>query len=524
VNALLVCPEFPDTFWSFKYALKFVRKRSSLPPLGLLTVAAILPDHWTKQLRDLNVCSLTAEDLEWADCVFVGAMAIQRESVKRVLARCREAGVRTVAGGPLFTSEPDSFPTVDHLVLNEAELTLPELLRDLQSGSPKRVYETNERSSTRASPPPLWEIAELNRYASMSIQYSRGCPFDCEFCNVTALFGHRPRVKTAAQIVAELDGLYELGWRGRVFFVDDNLIGNRRRLRTELLPALIEWRRGKRGFQFYTEASIDLADDPSLMAMMVEAGFDTVFVGVETPSEESLAECSKKQNRNRDLVEDVKRIQRAGMQVQGGFIVGFDSDTPTIFDRQIDFIQRSGIVTAMVGLLQAPTGTRLYSRLAHERRLLGPMSGNNVDGSTNIVPRMDVQMLMEGYRRILRRIYRPRAYYRRVRTFLREYGLEGGGNRSLPTRGDVLASIHSAVRLGILGKERFQYWMLLSWTLFRRPRLLPLAITLAITGYHCRRICDNHLRPPPSRECRSRRVEAREPCTPGGPWQPRASA
>jgi radical SAM superfamily enzyme YgiQ (UPF0313 family) len=312
------------------------------------------------------------------------------------------------------------------------------------------------------------------------------------------MFGHRPRVKSTAQIVTELDRLAALGWTGRVFFVDDNLIGNKRRLRTELLPALIEWRKGRRGFQFYTEASIDLADDPPLMAMMVEAGFDTVFVGVETPSDESLAECSKRQNRGRDLVEDVKRIQRAGMQVQGGFIVGFDSDTPTIFDRQIDFIQRSGIVTAMVGLLQAPTGTRLYSRLAHERRLLGPMSGDNADGTTNIVPRMDLQTLLEGHRRILRRIYRPGAYYRRVRTFLREYAPGRHVRRSLPARGDLLALVRSALGLGVLGRERFQFWMLLSWTLFRRPALLPTAVTLAITGNHCRRICEDRLPGPSS--------------------------
>jgi radical SAM superfamily enzyme YgiQ (UPF0313 family) len=493
VNILLVYPEFPDTFWSFKHALKFVRKRSSLPPLGLLTVAAMLPDHWNRRLLDLNVTTLTTSALEWADLVFVGAMAVQRESVDRLLARCRDTGVRTVAGGPLFTAEPDAFPGVDYLVLNEAEVTLPLFLEDLDAGRPKRVYRTAEHPPVDATPAPMWEIADLHRYASMSIQYSRGCPFDCEFCNITSLFGHRPRVKTSGQVVAELDSLHAAGWRGRVFFVDDNLIGNKRRLRTELLPALIEWRRGKRGFQFYTEASINLADDPELMAMMVDAGFDTVFVGIETPSDEGLAECSKKHNLNRDLVADVKRIQRAGMEVQGGFIVGFDSDTDTIFDRQIEFIQRSGIVTAMVGILQAPTGTRLYERLAREHRLLGSMSGDNADGSTNIVTRMDLPKLVEGHRRILRGIYRPSAYYRRIRTFLREYARDGVVRRPLATRADVAAFVRSVVRLGILGRERFHYWTLLSWTLLRRPKLVPLAVTLAIGGYHFRKICEKQL-------------------------------
>jgi radical SAM superfamily enzyme YgiQ (UPF0313 family) len=493
VNVLLVCPEFPDTFWSFKHALKFIRKRSSLPPLGLLTVAAMLPERWNPKLRDLNVSALTAGDLEWADYVFVGAMDIQRESVEDLLSRCREAGVTTVAGGPLFTSDHEAFPEVDHLVLGEAEITLPRFLRDLERGRPQRVYKTTEHPSIELTPPPLWDIVELDQYASMSIQYSRGCPFDCEFCNVTSLYGHRSRVKTAPQVLAELDQLHELGWKGRVFFVDDNLIGNKRRLRSELLPALSEWRQGKPGFEFHTEASINLADDPELMAMMVEAGFDTVFVGIETPNEESLAECNKTQNRNRDLVADVRRIQRAGLQVQGGFIVGFDSDTATIFDRQIEFIQRSGIVTAMVGLLQAPTGTRLYSRLAREGRLLGPMSGDNVDGSTNIVPRMDLAILNEGYRRILGRIYRPSVYYRRVRTFLRGYAASHSARRSVPTSADALILIRTIVRLGILGRERFHYWMLMMWTLLRRPTLLPLAIHLAIVGHHCRKVCERNV-------------------------------
>jgi radical SAM superfamily enzyme YgiQ (UPF0313 family) len=491
VNVLLISPAFPDTFWSFRHALKFIGKRCTLPPLGLLTVAAMLPREWPKRLRDLNVARLSEGDLAWADVAFVSAMAVQRRSAERILARCRAAGVRTVAGGPLFTAEPDAFPDVDHLVLNEAELTLPPFLEDLRRGRARRRYETAEHADVGATPAPLWEIADLRHYASMSVQYSRGCPFDCEFCNVTALFGHRPRTKSAAQVVAELDRLWSLGWRGAVFFVDDNLIGNQRKIRTELLPALIEWRKGRRRIPFFTEASINLADDDELMDLMVRAGFDTVFVGIETPSEEGLAECSKKHNRNRDLVADVKRIQRAGMQVQGGFIVGFDSDTTSIFDRQIEFIQRSGIVTAMVGLLQAPAGTRLHARLARERRLLGPMDGDHTEGTTNIVTRMDPTTLREGHRRILAHIYAPGPYYRRVRTFLREYA----ASRDLPSfrLRDLLTTARSHVRLGILGEGRLDYWKLLSWTLVHRPSLLPLAITLAITGYHCRRICEQRL-------------------------------
>jgi radical SAM superfamily enzyme YgiQ (UPF0313 family) len=327
----------------------------------------------------------------------------------------------------------------------------------------------------------------------MSIQYSRGCPYNCDFCNVTALFGHRPRTKTAEQIIAELDALYELGWRGGVFFVDDNLIGNKKALKNELLPALIDWRKDKRGMPFNTEASINLADDEQLIRMMVAAGFNTVFIGIETPDDDSLSECSKKQNLNRDLVADVKRIQRIGLQVQGGFIVGFDNDTPSIFQRHIDFIQKSGIVTAMVGLLQAPPGTQLYERLKQAGRLIEQkISGDNVDGTTNIIPKMSLDALRNGYKSIMGNIYSPELYYQRVKTFLLEYTPP---KIKIPWDfkyliENMLAFFRSIYRLGIVGKERIYYWKLLIWTFFRRPRLFPLAVTFAIYGYHFRKICE----------------------------------
>ena len=304
--------------------------------------------------------------------------------------------------------------------------------------------------------------------------------------------GHRPRTKTGQQIIAELDAIYRLGWRGAVFFVDDNLIGNKRALRTDLLPALIDWRKDKVGIVFNTEASINLADDEELMQQMVLAGFNTVFIGIETPDEDSLAECSKKQNLKRNLVEDVKRMQRAGLEVQAGFIVGFDSDTASIFQRQIDFIQKSGIVTAMVGLLQAPPGTQLYARLKREGRLLlDRISGDNVDGTTNIVPSMNLEALHAGYRHILEHIYAPRQYYERCKTFLREYK---PSPIQIPLDFTyIMAFFRSIVRLGIMGKERLQYWNLLFWTLFTRPKLFPQAVTLAIYGYHFRLVYERHV-------------------------------
>jgi radical SAM superfamily enzyme YgiQ (UPF0313 family) len=491
VKILLVYPEFPDTFWSFKHALKFIRKRAGAPPLGLLTVAAMLPEEWETRLVDANVGHLRDRDLEWADYVFLSAMIIQRASARVVIDRCKEAGVKVVAGGPLFTGDPESFADVDHLILNEAEITLPPFLADLEQGCAKHRYDTCEFPDIQQTPAPRWELLDLRRYASMAIQFSRGCPYDCEFCNITALFGRRPRTKTARQIVSELDGLYALGWRGNVFFVDDNFIGNKRVIRQEVLPALIEWRQDKAGLPFNTEVSINLADDDELMDMMVQAGFNTVFVGIETPDEDSLAECNKFQNRGRDLVESVKKIHRAGMQVQGGFIVGFDSDTPSIFERQIDFIQRSGIVTAMVGLLQAPYGTRLYERMEGEGRLLEGTSGDNVDGSTNIVPKMNLEMLHAGYKRILSQIYSPRMYYERVKTFLQDYEPPKIG--VYLDISYILAFFRSIYRLGIAGVERLHYWQLFFWTLFRRPKLFPLAITLAIYGYHFRQVCELHV-------------------------------
>jgi radical SAM superfamily enzyme YgiQ (UPF0313 family) len=491
MKVLFVYPEFPDTFWSFKHALKFVQKKAGAPPLGLLTVAAMLPSEWEKRLADLNTDKLTNENLAWADYVFISAMVVQRESARAVIKRCKEAGVKVVAGGPLFTMEHEQFPDVDHFVLNEAEETLAPFLRDLEQGQAKRVYTSTEFPDIHQTPVPLWQVANLKHYDSISIQFSRGCPYNCDFCNITTLLGHRPRTKTAAQIVAELDSLYALGWRKSVFFVDDNFIGNKKQIKSEVLPALIEWRKGKAGMPFNTEASINLADDPELLRLMVKAGFETVFIGIETPNEDSLTECSKHQNKGRNLVESVKQLQRAGLQVQGGFIVGFDNDSSSIFQQQIDFIQKSGIVTAMVGLLQAPLGTRLYERMQNEGRLVSEFSGDNVDGSTNIVPRMGIDLLQKGYREILSQIYAPKFYYERVRTFLREYQPPKIRVHWEPQY--FMAFWRSIYQLGIRGVERIQYWRLFFWTLFRRPRLFPMAITFAIYGFHFRQVIELHV-------------------------------
>jgi radical SAM superfamily enzyme YgiQ (UPF0313 family) len=491
MNVLLIYPKFPDTFWSFTFALSFIGKKAAFPPLGLLTVASLLPAKWSKRLVDVNVDCLTDDDLSWADMAFIGGMAVQRDSVKQIIARCKQSGLKVIAGGPLFTTEPDAFEEVDHFVLDEAELTLPSFLEDLKNGRPEKIYNASGFCDLHHTPIPSWGLIRMKEYASMSLQFSRGCPFNCDFCSVTALFGHRPRLKTSQQVLAELDSIYAAGWRGNIFFVDDNFIGNKQYLKTRLLPALIEWRKDKKGCVFYTEASINLADDPELLDLMVKAGFDSVFIGIESTDEDSLTECRKNQNKNRDLLQNVKIIQHSGLQVTGGFIVGFDSDTPSTFQRQIEFIQKSGIVTAMVGILNAPPGTRLFDRLHREKRVVGKVSGDNVDGTTNIIPKMGLPRLLEGYRSIMGHIYSPRHYYRRVRTFLAEFGTP-----RVQTPMDfqrVLAFARSSFRLGILGKERFQYWYLMLWTLIRKPRLIPVAITLSIYGYHYRRICELYI-------------------------------
>jgi len=491
MKVLLVYPEIPDTFWSFKYALRFLGKKAGSPPLGLLTVAAMLPSQWGKRLVDMNVEPLREEDLRWADAAFVSGMVVQRESARSVISRCKERGLEIIGGGPLFTIEHEKFAGVDHFVLDEAEATLPRFLADWAIGETRRVYRADNFPELSTSPVPLFSLAHLGRYASMSVQFSRGCPYDCDFCNVTTLFGRLPRTKDPDQIVRELDVLYSLGWREPVFFVDDNLIGNKKALRG-LLPALISWRQGKKGMPFNTQVSLDLADYPELMAAMVEAGFDTVFVGIETPEEESLRECAKQQNVGRDMVGDVERMQRAGLRVQGGFIVGFDHDKPPgVFKTLAEFIQQSGIPTAMVGLLQAPPGTSLYERLRKEGRLCGALTGDNVNGDTNIIPRMGLEVLKQGYADLLETLYSPEQYYQRVRTLLERYELP---KVQVPLSfGRVRAFFRSVACLGILGKERGEYWKLLAWTLVHRPRAFSLAVTLAIYGYHFRKVWELHV-------------------------------
>lgn len=492
MKVLLVYPRHSETFWSFRYALKFVAKKAAYPPLGLLTVAAMLPEEWEKKLVDVNVNTLADDDITWADYVFVSAMSIQRKSADEVISRCNRLGVKVVAGGPLFTTGYDEFPGVSHFVLGEAETTLPDFLADLEKGCARHIYASEERPDITKTPIPLWELLNMKDYAGMSVQYSRGCPFDCEFCDIVVLNGRRPRTKSKDQLLAEMDILYKRGWRGGLFLVDDNFIGNKVKLKSEILPAVVKWMEGRKyPFGLYTQASLNLADDEELMDLMARAGFETVFIGIETPDDDSLGECGKNQNRGRDMVACVTKIQNHGLQVQGGFIVGFDNDSPSIFERQINFIQNSGIVAAMVSLLSAPRGTKLYQRLKKENRLLmTDMPGDCP--TTNFIPKMNSEILVKGYHKVLNTIYSPKEYYERVGTLLKEYR---------PRRRKVRFSLHFddlqtfakiVWALGIRESGRRHYWKLVFSTLLRYPRKFRLSMALAVHGFHFRKVAEEY--------------------------------
>jgi radical SAM superfamily enzyme YgiQ (UPF0313 family) len=377
MNALLVYPEWPDTYWSFKHALPFQGKRSSYPPLGLLTIAALLPAHWAKRLVDTNVRALTDSDLAWADVALVSGMLVQKANLLVILARCRANGIRTVVGGPIASGFEELHRYADHVVIGEAEELIAPLAEDLERGTTKPQYKASEMPSLDFSPLPDLSLINTRHYCSMAIQYSRGCPFNCEFCDIIEIYGRKPRTKSVAQVIAEVEQLYRLKWRGAVFLVDDNFIGNKKNVK-QLLPALAEWNdRHRRPFTFFTEASMNLADDPELLTLMKAAGFIRVFLGIETPIEASLKEAHKLQNTQRSLLDSVRCIQQHGIEVMAGFIVGFDSDPDDVFDRQVEFIEQSAIPIAMVGLLQALPGTQLYRRLEREGRLIGDADGNN---------------------------------------------------------------------------------------------------------------------------------------------------
>lgn len=490
VNVLLVYPRYPDTFWSFRHVLKFVSRKATFPPLGLLTVAAMLPEDWSKRLVDVNVAELTDEDIDWADIVFVSAMLIQKDSAREIISRCNAKGKKVAAGGPVFTEQHEKFDGVDYFVLNEAEVTLPLFLKDFKDGKPKHIYTSEERPDITKTPVPLWSLIDFNDYVALAVQYSRGCPFNCEFCDIVILNGRISRTKTPEQMLNEFQAVYDAGWRGSLFIVDDNFIGNKANVK-QMLSKLIAWQKERAyPFKLFTEASTNLADDAELMQMMSAANFYKVFLGIETPCVDSLKECGKMQNASRNLAEAVRVIQENGMQVMGGFIVGFDNDTENIFDAQINFIQQTGVVTAMVGLLNAMPNTRLWHRLKAEGRLLGEATGENTDGSLDFLPKMGKEKLVEGYKKIISTIYSPKYYYQRIDVFLKNYKPTV---RSGLTKEDIAAFLRSVWSIGILSNSRLRYWKLLLKTSLTKTRAVPLAVELAIIGLHFEKVANRIL-------------------------------
>ena len=489
MKVLLINPEFPDTYWSFRHALPFEGKRCAFPPLGLLTVSALLPDSWERQLVDLNVRKLTTADIDWADMVFATAMLVQKDSLKEVVKRCKARGKRVVLGGPYVTTTIEDLPEADHIFLGEAETTLPQFIEDLARGEAKRSYQATQRPPLSTTPLAHFQLADLKRYSAMSVQYSRGCPFSCEFCDIIEIYGRVPRTKSNQQMLAEFDALLDLGWRGTVFIVDDNFIGNKKNVR-QLLPELAQWQK-RHGYPFslLTESSVNLADDEPLLADMRDAGFRRVFLGIETPVAESLKEAQKSQNRG-DLLDSVKKIQSYGMEVMAGFIVGFDNDPLDIFERQIDFIRKSAIPLAMVGLLNALPDTQLWKRLEREGRLLGEASGNNTVCTFNFKTRMDPAMLIQGYQRIMQTIYSPHEYYERALASMRRTAQQF----TEPTHYNAVNAVASLtrvlVRLGVIDRERREFWRFFTKTLFKHRSRIAESLRLAAMGYHFRKLSD----------------------------------
>ena len=483
MKVLLVYPEFPDTFWSFKHALPFQGKRSAYPPLGLLTVSALLPSKWERRLVDMNVRSLKDSDLDWADIVFFSGMMVQGPSMKAQIARAKQRGLRTVVGGPIASAQDPAIAEADHVVEGEAEEMIAELAADLERGEAKPHYAKGNLPDLKRVPLPDLHLASLRRYSAMAVQFSRGCPFTCEFCDIIEIYGRRPRTKAPEQILAEFDQLYHYGWRGPVFLVDDNFIGNKKCVKL-LLPKLVEWMSDhKFPFSLFTEASLNLAEDNDLLRLMREAHFTRVFLGIETPVEESLKETTKFQNLRKDLLESVRLIQSHGIEVMAGFIVGFDNDPPDVFQRQIQFIREAAIPLSMVGLLTALPNTQLWRRLKEEGRLLkqslGGVSVRSAD--LNFIPKMDMQELLAGYRKILETIYNPREYFERASVFLSQLGTAA---RAPLVFSDMMAVVRSLWRQGLRSNYRIEYWKFIVQALHRHRQHLDKAITLAIMGHH----------------------------------------
>ena len=492
-NALFVYPKFPPSYWGFKYALEFLGKRSSMPPLGLLTIAGMFPKDYNLKVVDINIEPLTDAHLQWADVVLTSTMIVQKDSLYEVAERCNQAGVPIIAGGPHPTSYYDNIKeeadaTIDHFLFGEVEEIFEDFLTDFESGSAKEIYREARKPDITMTPPPRYDLIDINAYGSMALQFSRGCPFNCEFCDITKLFGRVPRTKSNEQMLTEFEMLYKLGWDGAMFVVDDNFIGNKRDA-MRLLPAVQKWQEERQfPFSLFTEASVNLVEIPEMLDAMSAAGFNMVFLGIESPNDEALLGTSKGQNTSKDeeagsyLLNAIRKIQSKGMEVTGGFIVGLDGDTE--FDSHINFIQKAGIPMAMAGLLTALKETDLWHRLKQENRLLVESSGNNTDMTLNFQPEMPREELISEYRRVVSTLYDPtlKNYFARCLTLLEHMPYTSHNVR--PIRKDDLLAFARSIQRQLFSKQGLEYAKYLLKTLKNYREMFPEAVRLAVMGYH----------------------------------------
>ena len=504
-NALLVYPEFPPSYWGYNYALQFIGRKSNMPPLGLLTVAGLFPKNYRLKVVDMNVSPLLDEDLEWADVIFTSTMVVQKDSYFEVVERCNRTNTPVVSGGPHPTSYRDEIVSVmnerggwvDHFLFGEVEESFDGFLTDFQNGNAGDVYSEPRKPDITKTPLPRYDLLNLKDYGSMALQFSRGCPFDCEFCDITKLFGRVPRTKSNEQVLAEFNLLHHLGWRGAMFLVDDNFIGNKRDA-MRLLPAITEWQESRDfPFQLYTETSVNLVDIPGMLDGMAGAGFIMTFLGIESPNDEVLQKTVKQQNTSKDesaesyLLRAIRKIQEAGLEATAGFIVGLDGDKE--FQSHIDFIQKAGIPRAMAGLLTALKQTNLYKRLEKEGRLLGESSGNNVSVELNFVPELDREVLIEEYKRILRVLYEPslRGYFERCLTLFENWRPK---RRTVRIGKMELRAVLRSMKQQLLSRKQgpAYLWFLIR-VLMRYPRRLPDAVLFAILGYHHEKVTSEQI-------------------------------
>ena len=490
IKVLMIWPRFPASFWSFAKIMEILPKKAIHPPLGLLTVAALCPKNWKLRLIDRAVEELQESDFEWADLVMVSGMHVQKHDIHDLLRRARALGKRTMIGGPYASSEPEAFAQLaDHVVVGEPDEIFGEIAADLERGTARPLYVIAEKPDVSKTPVPRFDLLEINRYASMAVQFSRGCPFQCEFCDIITIYGRKPRTKAPAQLLAELDSLYQLGWRDQVFIVDDNFIGNHKRA-LELAQGLEEWqRRHERPFFFYTEASMDLAQRQDLMEAMVRANFFYVFVGIESPSRDSLSEARKFQNLRRDPLECIRAIQGAGLWVTGGFIVGFDSDSESIFEDQREFIEAAAVPWAMAGFLQAPPTTPLYERMRKEGRLVENFTATSNFSPPNFRTKLPLPLLLRGYRDTLAALYSPAGYFNRCLNSLSHWTTrrEQTAKAQYPFGRMAATALRSIFKQGVLASYRADYWrfllrILIRWR--RSPAKLRMGIMLLFSGHH----------------------------------------